>query len=198
MEPPLTTAPLLRPLLFHLLPEPFQNSKVIFLIHCLTVKNPFNVNERLEIKKRNDHGLLLRPAHLCLLGPGESPVFPLSTLTSGLRVVGEHPTLVTSHYVIQVNLNQPQSFRECQCISHETVSGRPRESLARTWHRICEASDLQSELYLLCQYLYQQLQISSAQTILGSLTFALPQCFPPCVHFLVLQIWVHLQPIHFL
>ena len=101
MELPLTTAPLLRPLLPHLLPEPFHNSKVIFLIDGLTMMNPFNGNECLGVKERNDHGLLLQPARLWLLGPDGSPVLSLSTLMFALRVVGEHTTLVTSHYVIQ-------------------------------------------------------------------------------------------------
>ena len=36
-------------------PEPFQNSKVIFLIDGLTVRNTFNMNEPLEVKERIDH-----------------------------------------------------------------------------------------------------------------------------------------------
>ncbi|XP_076065143.1 uncharacterized protein LOC143039095 isoform X4 [Oratosquilla oratoria] len=40
-------------------------------------------------------------------------------------------------------LNQPLSFRECQCnIPYETASGHRRGSLAQTWHRLCGASDL--------------------------------------------------------
>ena len=74
---------------------------LVLLINGLTVRNPFNVIEPLGVKETNEKGLLLRPAHLCLLGPGESPVLPLSTLKFALRVVGEHPTLVTIHYVIQ-------------------------------------------------------------------------------------------------
>ena len=82
-------------------PEPFQNSKVIFLIDGLTVRNTFNMNEPLEVKERIDHGLLLQLAHLCLLELGGSPILPLSTLTFALRVIGKHPTLIISLYVIQ-------------------------------------------------------------------------------------------------
>ena len=98
VEPPLTTAPLLWPLLSHLLPEPFQNIKVILLIDGLTLRNPYSVNEPLGVKERNDHGLLLRPAHLCLLGPGGGRVLPLGTDVCAQG--REHPTLVASHYLI--------------------------------------------------------------------------------------------------
>lgn len=87
VEPPLTTSPLLSTLLPHLLPELFQNRKVIYLIDGLTLRRPFNVNQPMGIKERNDYGLLLRRAHLCLHWPRGGRVLSLSTLTFVLRVV---------------------------------------------------------------------------------------------------------------
>ena len=59
------------------------------------------MNESMAVKERNDHNLLLLPAHLYLLGPRGSPVLLRITLMFTRRVVGEHPTLVTSHYIIK-------------------------------------------------------------------------------------------------
>ena len=44
---------------FHLLLESFQNSKVMFLIGGLTLRNPFNMNELLRVEEGNGHGLFL-------------------------------------------------------------------------------------------------------------------------------------------
>ena len=98
MEPPPTTRPLLRPLLS---PWTFSEQLGKILYWLFDLGKLIHHEWALRVKKRNDHGLLLQSIHPRLLGSWGSPMLRLSFLTCALRVVCEHPTLATSHHVIQ-------------------------------------------------------------------------------------------------
>ena len=51
VETPLTTAPLLWPLLLHVILEPFWYFKVICLVDGLALRNPFNMNKPMGVEE---------------------------------------------------------------------------------------------------------------------------------------------------
>lgn len=168
----------------------------MLLIHFLTLRNPFNVKEPLGFKENNDHGFLLRPAHLFVFGPGGGLVLQLDTLTFAFRVIGEHPTFIHSGNLNETlsssRMSLQHSIRNCLLSLKRIIGTNLVEIL---WSFRSSVRTLSSLPVL----------ITSASDIIltltklfRSLTFALPQCFPPYVRFSVLQIVVHLQTVHFL